>query len=244
MEPESTLSPSVSADMADAISSEFVMGTNADGPVYSPLFTTGRGVLAKMREDSLKLAEAEASIKRAGLTDPATVDRLRTGARRIMANVAKSVETGLATLAAAEDQCAAEIQTAIGTEQSRNGVCENARGAEIRAWLRSMPASARTDTLLAACREGEREIVAAALALPRLAGLDARSRDNLAAEAADRFAPAATKTKASLAKLRGLIVTAAGSTERRFGGLTGVGESAAAEAQRRLLAVEQAGGQN
>lgn len=70
-----------------------------------------------MYEDSVKLAEAESGIKRAGLTDPQTVDRLRNGARRIMGNVAKSVESGLATLAAAEDQSAADIQNAIGTEE-------------------------------------------------------------------------------------------------------------------------------
>lgn len=243
MDPSSTLSPSVSPDAVDPLAPEFVIGHDANGPVLSPIFTTGRGLLARMYEDSVKLAEAEAGIRQAGLTDPLTADRLRNGARRIMGNVAKSVESGLATLTAAEAQCAADIQAAIGTEESRSQVCANARAAEIRAWVRSLPTpSARTDALLAACREGEKEIVAACLAAPAaLSGLDARSRDNLAATAAESFAPAATKMKASIAKLRGLIQTAADATDRRWAGMTGVGESAAAEAQRRLLAVEQAG---
>lgn len=248
MESSLNFSPSISPDMADAIASEFVIGHDANGAVMAPIFTTGRGLLAKMQADSVKLAEAEAGIKAAGLTDAVTVERLRTSARRIMGNIDKATETGLAALTAAEAKCDADILAAIGTEESRSQVCANARAAEIRAWVRSLPtASARTDALNAACRgkDQSREIVSAVLAAPAaLSGLNAQARDNLAAEAADSFAPEATRTKASIAKLRGLIVTAASACTRQWGGLTGNGDSAAAEAQRRLLAVEQAGGQN
>lgn len=244
MDPSLNFSPSISADVADAIASEFIIGQDANGPVMSPVFNTGRNLLAKMQADSVKLAEAEAGIKAAGLTDAVTVERLRTSARRIMGNIDKATETGLAALTAAEEKCAADILAAIGTEESRTQVCANARAAEIRAWIRSLPsASARTDALNAACRGKEREIVSAVLAAPAaLSGLTAQARDNLAAEAADCFAPEATRAKASIAKLRGLIVTAASACTRQWGPLTGTGDSLAAQAQRRLLAVEQAGG--
>lgn len=244
MDPSNGLSPSISVDVADAVASDFVIGHDANGPVLAPIFTTGRNLLAKMHDDSVKLADAEAGIKRAGLTDPATVDRLSTSARKIMANIVKATEAGLQSLVAAEAKCDADILAAIGTEESRNQVCANARAAEIRAWIRNLPTpSARTDALNAACRSGEREIIAAVLGGPAaLSGLNAQARDNLAAEAADSFAPAATKMKASIVRLRGLIETASSACERRWGGLTGTGDSLAAQAQRRLLAAEQAAG--
>lgn len=245
METNSTISPSVDPTMADAIADQLTIGTNADGsPVYSPAFTAGRATLAKLHESSLALADAEAGIKRAGMTDPVTADRLRNAARKTMAAIAKSVESGLAALTANHDQCTAEIEAAIGTEQSRTGVCENARGAEIRSWVRSLPTpSARTDALLAAIREGEREIVAAVLAAPAaLSGIKPDARENLAAEAAERFAPASTKMRASIDKMRSMLQIAASATGQRFAATTGFGESVAAVAQRSLTALENAGG--
>lgn len=243
MDPSGTISISVSPDMADAIADQFTLSTDATGqPVRHAAFTSGRGVLAALYETSTGLASAEQDIKRAGLTDPATVDRLRRAAVNKMNGVRKSASDGLAALQAHVDQINAGIDTDLGIPTARTDVNENARAGEIRAYLRSLGANDRAEAIRKAISEGDTAVAAAVLsASPFASGISRKEQQFARADAEERFCAPAVQLRASIGRLVGLVETAMNATEKRFGPLCGVGDSPAAKAARSLAALE--GGQ-
>lgn len=243
MDPSGTISISVSPDMADAIADQFTLSTDATGqPVRHAAFTSGRGVLAALYETSNGLAEAEVNIKRAGLTDPATTDRLRRAATAKMNAARKSASDGLAALQAHVDQINAGIDTDLGIPTARTDVNENARAGEIRAYLRSLGANDRAEAIRKAISEGDTAVAAAVLsASPFASGISRKEQQFARADAEERFCKPAVQLRDSIGKMVGLVETAMNATEKRFGPLCGVGDSPAAKAARSLAALE--GGQ-
>lgn len=243
MDPSGTISISVSPDMADAIADQFTLSTDATGqPVRHAAYTSGRGVLAALYETSTGLAEAEANIKRAGLTDPATTDRLRRAATAKMNAARKSASDGLAALQAHVDQINAGIDTDLGIPTTRTDVNENARAGEIRAYLRSLGARERPEAIRKAISEGDTAVAAAVLsASPFASGISRKEQQFARADAEERFCKPAVQLRESIGKMVGLVETAMNATEKRFGPLCGVGDSPAAKAARSLAALE--GGQ-
>lgn len=245
MDPSGTISISVSPDMADAIADQFTLSIDASGqPVRHAAYTSGRGVLAALYETSTGLAEAEANIKRAGLNDPATTDRLRRAATAKMNAARKSASDGLAALQAHVDQINQQIDTDLGVPTARTDVNENARAGEIRAYIRSLGARERPEAIRQAiATEGDKAVAAAILsASPWASGVTKKEWDFARVDAEERFCKPAVQLRESIGKMVGLVETAMTATEKRFGPLCGVGDSPAAKAARSLAALEKTGG--
>lgn len=238
-----SFSPSVDPAMAEAIADQFTLSHGADGqPVRHAGYTAGRAVLAALYETSNALSSAELDIKRAGLTDPATVDRLRRAAVNKMNGVRKSASDGLAALQAHVDQINAGIDTDLGIQTARTDVNENARAGEIRSFIRSLPQRERPEAIRKAISDGDTAVAAAVLgASPLASGLTRKEQDFARYEAEERFCKPAVQLRDSIGKMVGLVETAMNATEKRFGPLCGVGDSPAAKAARSLAALE--GGQ-
>lgn len=243
MDPSSTISISVDPGMADAIADQFTLSTDATGqPVRHAAYTSGRGVLAALYETSTGLASAEQDIKRAGLTDPATTDRLRRAATAKMNAARKSASDGLAALQAHVDQINTQIDTDLGIPTTRTDVNENARAGEIRQFIRSLPQRERAEAIRRAISEGDKAVAAAVLsASPFASGISRKEQDFARADVEEKFCGPAVQLRESIGKMVGLVETAMNATEKRFGPLCGVGDSPAAKAARSLAALE--GGQ-
>lgn len=244
MDPSGTISISVSPDMADAIADQFTLSTDATGqPVRHAAYTSGRGVLAALYETSTGLASAEQDIKRAGLNDPATTDRLRRAATAKMNAARKSASDGLAALQAHVDQINTQIDTDLGIQTARTDVNENARAGEIRSFIRSLPPRERAEAIRRAITEGDKAVAAAVLSggSPFASGITGKELEFARADAEERFCKPAVQLRESIGKMVGLVETAMNATEKRFGPLCGVGDSPAAKAARSLAALE--GGQ-
>ncbi len=241
MDPSGTISISVSPDMADAIADQFTLSTDANGqPVRHAAFTSGRGVLAALYETSTALAEAEVNIKRAGMNDPATTDRLRRAATARMSAARKSASDGLAALQAHVDQINAGIDTDLGIPTARTDVNENARAGEIRSFIRSLPQRERAEAIRRAIAEGDRAVAAAVLSggSPFASGISRKELEFARAESEERFCKPAVQLRDSIGRMVSLVETAMSATEKRFGPLCGVGDSPAAKAARSLAALE------
>ncbi|MCC6230045.1 MAG: hypothetical protein IT432_12575 [Phycisphaerales bacterium] len=240
MDPSSTVSISVSPEMAETIADRFNLSFDANGqPVRHAAYTAGRGVLASLHDTSIGLASAELDIKRAGLTDPATVDRLRRAAVNKMNGVRKSASDGLAALQSHVDQINAGIETDLGIPTARTDVNENARAGEIRSFIRSLPQRERSEAIRKAIGEGDTAVAAAVLsASPLASGLTRKEQDFARMDAEEKFCKPAVQLRESIGKMVGLVETAINVTETRFGPLCGVGDSPAAKAARSLAALE------
>lgn len=242
MDPSSTISISVSPEMADAIADQFTLSHGTDGqPVRHAAYTSGRSVLAALYETSTVLAQAEHDIKAAGLKDPLTRDRLQRSAGKKMDAARKSASDGLAALQAHVDQINTGIDTDLGIQTARTDVNENARAGEIRAYLRSLGARERPEAIRKAISEGDTAVAAAVLgASPLASGLTRKEQDFARVDAEEKFCKPAVQLRESISKMVGLVETAVNATEKRFGPLCGVGDSPAAKAARSLAALEGA----
>lgn len=244
MDPSSTISISIDPGMADAIADQFTLSIDANGqPVRHAAFTSGRGVLAALYETSTALADAEANIKRAGMNDPATTDRLRRAATAKMNAARKSASDGLAALQAHVDSINQQIDTDLGIPTATTDVNTNARAGEIRQFIRSLPERERAEAIRKAISEGDKTVAAAVLSggSPFASGISRKELEFARADAEERFCGPAVRLRESIGKLLGLVETAMSATESRFGPLCGVGDSPAAKAARSLAALE--GGQ-
>lgn len=240
MDPSSTISISVDPGMADAIADRFILSHGADGkPVHHSAYTSGRTVLAGLLETSTALAEAEANIKRAGLNDPATTDRLRRAATAKMNAARKSASDGLAGLQAHVDQINASIEADLGIQNARTDVNENARAGEVRAYIRSLGAQERPEVIRKAISEGDTAVAAAVLsASPFASGISRKEQSFVRADAEEKFCRPAVQLRESIGKMVSIVETAMNATEKRFGPLCGVGDSPAAKAARSLAVLE------
>lgn len=241
MEPiDTTISISVDPAMADAISDQFAIGIDADGKTtHHAAFTAGRAVLAALHDTSLGLGRAEQDIRAAGLDDPVTRDRLQRSANAKMNASRKAAADGLAALQAHTDQVNAQIDTALGIPTARTDVNEAGRASDIRAFIRSLPASERPEAIRRAIHEGDSAVAAAVLsASPYASGINRKELDFARVDAEEKFCAPAVRLRESIGRMIGLVEVAVSSTEARFGPLCGVGDSPAAKAARSLAALE------
>lgn len=236
---DTSVSPAVDPMVADAIADQFVLSVGTDGkPVHHAAFTSGRGVLDTLHQSSLAMAQAERDIKAAGMNDPATTDRMRRAAKSKMDAARKAVETGVAALTAHRDQVEAGIVEALGIPTARVDVNEAGRASDIRAYLRGLPERQRSEAIRKAIADGDASVAAAVLsASPLASGIDRRSADAMRGEAELKFAGDAVRLRDSIDRMRGLVDTAMGATEKRFA-RWGFGNSAAAKAAQSLAALE------
>lgn len=232
--------------LADEIAPEFVVGANEAGPVHHAAYSAGRNALASLYSSGMAMAQAERDIKAAGTgNDQTTAERLRRAATSKMSGASKAVTDTLAALDAHTDQIQAGIDDAIGIPSARADMTEAGRASDVRAFLRSLGKNERTETLRKAIAvEKDRAFAAAILsASPYASGLSAKDVEFVRADAEQAFAGDAMRLRDSIRKMRGLVVTAGGVIEKRFGPLTGFGGSRAAAAQRSLAALENGGAQ-
>lgn len=239
--PPPGVSPSLDPSIIDAeeISAPLVIGASADGsPVFHPAHGTAKTAFTAMHAASVALVDAEKAI--AAASDPTANKRLRAGAEKRLAEVRKAADTALEALAKHREQVSGEVEQLIGTETARVSVTDNARGAEVRSWLRGMAKPGdRTTALMECIAAGDRTVIAAVLAAsPVLSGLDRRAFENLRAEASRKFAPKHDTILAGVDRLRGLVEHADRITGQRFGALIGRGNSGDAKAEAALRALE------
>jgi hypothetical protein len=238
---DTSISPAVSPDMADAIAPEFVISTDATGaPVHHAALTAGRGVLNTLFTTSTGLSEAERNIRAAGLNDPATTDRLRRAATAKMNAARKSASDGLASLQQHVDQISAGIDDALGIPTAKVDVCEAGRASDIRSFIRSLPARERPEAIRKAIAEGDRAVAAAVLSggSALASGISAKEMEAVRFDAEERFCKPAVRLRDNIGRMVSLVETAMNATEKRFGPLCGVGDSRAAVAARSLAAIE------
>ncbi|MCC6678886.1 MAG: hypothetical protein IT436_17305 [Phycisphaerales bacterium] len=214
-----------------------VIGENAGQPVYSAEFTSALAGMGAMEDATGKLLEAESASRNAG-RDQAASDRLRRGAQKSLAGATKALEDSLSALGEHRTKANAEVAQAVGVDAARVSVTDNARGAEVREFIRSLDRMKRMSAIQDAIREGDREFIAGILAMPRLAGLTADEAAQLRADAESTFAPEAFKRRAEIDVLAKRLRTAGGAFIDRFGALAGVGDTAGARAERALAALE------
>jgi len=241
---ESIISDLVSVDPsnADAIADQFIVGVNEAGPVRHAAFTTTRAAMDTLFSTSKALAEAEANVKRAGLSDPATADRLRRAATAKMNAARKSSSDALALLQAHVDQINAGIDDTLGIPTARVDVCEAGRCADVRAFLRGLPQRDRTEAIRKALNDRDAAVAAAVLsASPLASGLTKREAEFIRADAERVFAGDAVRLRGNIGRLTTMLETAINATERRFSPMTGTGDTPEARAARSIAALE--GGQ-
>lgn len=242
---DTSISPSVDPATADAIADQFTLSVNPDGQVVRhAAFTSGRAVLANLFTTSKALSEAERDIKAAGLNDPITRDRLRRAATAKMNAGRKAAADGLAALQAHVDQINAQIDTDLRLPTARVDVCEAGRCSDIRSYIRSLSSRERSEAIRKAIGDGDVDVAAAVLsASPYASGLTRKEAENIRMDAEERFCKPAVRLRESIGRMVTLVETAMNSTERRFGGLCGVGDTPAARAARSLSALETGGAQ-
>ncbi len=246
MEQIDTRLPSVDPMLADEIAPEFVIDANEAGPVHHAAFSAGRNALASLYSSGMAMAQAEKDIKAAGMgNDQTTADRLRRAATAKMNAASKAVADALAGLDAHTDQIQAGIDDAIGIPNTRADLTEAGRASDVRAFLRSLGKTERAETIRRAIVvEKDRAFAAAILsASPYASGISAKDVEFVRADSEQAFSGDAMRLRDSIRKMRGIVVTAGGVIEKRFGPLTGFGGSRAAAAQRSLAALENGGAQ-
>lgn len=232
MDPAMTIEP-----MADT----FIVGLNADGqPVHAGAFTAAKSAAAKVFDIAGKLSDAERAIASLGnQPDPQTDTRLRRNARAAMAQARKALDDAFASLGEHSQTLANEAEQLVGTHQARASVTDNARGAEVRGWLRGMTPSQRTDAINEALTAGDQEIISSVLAAsPVLSGMERDHHTSLAADARARFAPDQHRILGGIEHLVRALRDADTTLNKRFGGLTGEGDSRHAAVERAIGALE------
>lgn len=234
-------SPSIGVENMDDRASAFVIGESAGQPVYDPAFTGARQGMVALVDATGKLMEAEQASKAGGLDQTAAL-RLQRGATKTLAGATKALETALTTLGDHRTRLDAEIEQALGVQTVRVSVTDNARGAEVRSYVRSLGDLERIAAIQDALTNGDREFIAGILAMPRLAGISPKEAAQLAADAAQTFAPAAFARRSEIDVLARRLRTAGDAFADRFGALAGQGDSPAAKVERALAGLE--GGQN
>lgn len=233
---------SVDPSNADALSDRFIIGRTEVGPVHHPGFTATRAAMAAMHATAAQLADAEQTIKQAGLNDAQTVDRLRRAASAKMGAARKAAADGLSALQAHVDAVNSGIDERLGLPTARLDVNENARSGEVRAYLRSLPVGERTSAIRRALSvEGDAAVAAAVLsASPMASGLTAKEVGFVRADAERTFTPDAVQLRSGLHQLAGLLTAASAAMDKRFGPMTGTGNSATAKAAAALAGLEGA----
>lgn len=246
MDPVDTSLVSLDPTLAEAIASEFVIDVNDAGPVHHAAYTSGRGLLDTLYTAGTALAQAERDIKAAGMgSDHTTADRLRRAATTKMNVARKAVADTLTALDAHTDQIQAGINDAIGIPTTRADLTEAGRASDVRAYLRTLGATERAETIRRAITVEKDKALAAAIlsASPYASGLSAKDVAFARTDAEEAFAGDAVRLRNSIAKMRNLVVTASTAIDKRFGPLTGIGGSRVAAAQRSLAALETGGAQ-
>ncbi|MFG0291721.1 MAG: hypothetical protein ACF8MJ_01055 [Phycisphaerales bacterium JB050] len=231
-DPEMTIVP-----LADG----FRIGTTDTGEeIHHAAYTAALAASQSVYETAGKLAEADEAIRSLGKQpDAATGARLRKNARAAMDRAQKTYADTLAKLAEHSDSLSAEAEGLIGTETARLDINSNARGAEVRSLLRTMPKHDREALIESAIADGDQEVVAGVLAAsPLLSGIDRKRHAMLREQARVRFAPEQDRLIKGIDRLANAMRTANGALEKRFGSITGAGDSRQARAERSLAALE------
>ncbi len=237
-EPSPFFSPSVDPRALQPLERAFEIGPG----VHDPAFTATRAAFDTISGTSAALVEAESAVK-AAAKDPASERRLRGAAEHRLTAIRNTIDTTRATIAQRREALENEIDQALGIPAAREQVVTALACADIRATLRTIHPSKRFDAAREAVNAGDQQAVAAILSTsPWAVGIPREQVDLLRAMAAERFAPAKVRLKASLDALAGVLETAGRTTLERFGGLVGVGEGKDARAQRALKALETNGG--
>jgi len=235
------ISPTVDPRNVDPLASAFIIGTNADGVVHDPAFTSTLGSMTTLHEAFGALAEAEKAVKSA--RDPNTERRLRDGAEKRLTAAAKAAETAFTAIDTRRQQVEEEIVGALGVPIVRTSVTDSQRGADVRSALRSMGKTERISAVRAAINEGDAEAVASVFAAsPIASGFSSDEVKLLRMEAERKFAPRLVDTRTALEKLRGVLSRASDVTRDRFAPLVGVGDTRTARAEKALRTLE--GGAN
>lgn len=233
-----SLDPTISID---PLAQQFTIGANTDGqPIPHAAFTAARSAMGSVFDIAGKLATADQAIRDLGAQpDPATDARLRRGARQQMAEAKKALDGAFAALGDQAVTLAAQAEELTGAPLYRTGVTENARGAEVRQWLRGMAPAQRTDALNEALAAKDREIVASVLAAsPILSGLNRDHFANFTTDARRTFAPDQNRLLGGIERLTQALRTAEDTLTKRFAKITGEGSSRHAAAERALSALE------
>ena len=232
-----SLDPAV---VIDPLATEFVIGSTADGnAVPHATFSMTQSAMNSVYEIASKLEDADRSIKALGdKPDPATDARMRKNAQAAMGQAKKTIADTYISLSDHAARIAGEADELVGTQHYRAGVTENARGAEVRQWLRELSPTLRTDALNEALTAKDREIIASVLAAsPVLSGMKREHHSSLANDAHAQFAPDQHRLMRGIAKLTKALQTADGVLMKRYAGITGVGSSRQAEAERAINAL-------
>lgn len=233
--------PASDIGIVDALAPSLIIGHNDSGPVYDPAITTARAVFNGLSESATLLGDAQAAIKAAGLTDPITRDRASKAAGKHMTRAEKLVFDGLAQIDARADQIQDEIDnTHLNIAATRMDLTENARAAEIRSYLRSLPRSQRLDAIRKAVTV-ERDLAVASATLsasPWAIGLEAKDIQGIRMDAERIFAPEQVRLRDGIGKVRRSLELAGVSITNRYGMMIGVGDSPEARAARSLAALE------
>lgn len=228
------LSPSIGVENIDHHEADFIIGENAGQAIHDPAFSAARLGMAALSTTAEKLYEAEAALKTGRDLDASSVLRLQRGIQSMLASTDAGLAAALKTLDEHRTKAADEIENALGVVTSRTSVTDNQRAGEVRAMLRAMPEKDRASVLQDAVRESDAAFVAAVLVSPRLAGLNAEDAATLRANAESTLAPVATKRRDGIDALARRLRVAGAEIAERFGVLIGVGDSAAARAERAL----------
>ncbi len=242
---DSNFNPAVPIDadpgIVEQLAPSLIIGRNTDGPVYDPALTTARAVFSGLSESATLLSDAQQAIKAARLTDPGTVDRMNAAAGRHMAKAQRLIADGLAAIDARTDQIQAAIDNEhLGINTTRLDVNENARAGEVRQFLRSLSRGERLETIRKAITIDKDRAVAAAVlsASPWAIGLEAREVAGIRMDAERVFAADAVRLREAIGRVRGRLEAAGAAVVKRYGGMVGVGDTAAAKAARSLAALE------
>lgn len=216
----------------------FNLGTDATGaPVPHPAFASARGAMGTLEKVVGQLADAERQV--ASVNDPRTTDRLRAAARGAIGKALGEVEKSIAAIDEHAAQNEGKVAEKLGLPIYSASIPHGQRAADVRGYLRQLPAKERTAALRAIVAERDHEAVGAILsASPLASGISKRDHDALREDAENVFASGEVNLRAGLARLRGRLAQAVESTTTRFGALTGAGESAAARAERAVLTIE------
>lgn len=215
--------------------------TNPDGSVARhAAWTTARAAAQTVFSIAGKLSAADRAIAELGRQpDPATDVRLRRSARQQMTEANKALTAAYTALTEQRAALSTEAAGLIGTERARLGVTENARGAEVRQWLRGLSVTQRTDALNEALQARDSEVVSSILAAtPVLSGLKRDAHANLAEDARRVFAPRHDALIGGIDRLVSMLQTGEKALTTRFAPITGEGNSRVAAAERALSALE------
>lgn len=243
--PNDPLSPSLDPAALDDLAPPFIDGQDAAGPVYGVDYTFTKAKFASAAARAEKMLEAHRALAAAsgGRIDPREMERLRSGIARGYAAACKDLDDAEASLT--DDHLPrldAAIADAVGIETARTSVTDAMRAGQVADYLRSLPDLKRMSVIQDAIREGDREFIAGALAMPRLAGLSIKEAAQLMDDAARTWAGPAFARREAIGKMILRIRAARAALHARFGDLAGAGDSAQARYERAMAGLAGEGG--